>query len=196
MYRPCAIVVIVVVAFLTLTGSKGACSHSADEPASRKAHAESLRMRCGPRAAWAFGLCCGVSLGHDATMALFEKQPDAVSLRELVEFLNSKGISCEARCLSPSDLTKENCPSIALLAPATVTDHFGHFVVVVASDEDGVTVIEPQVGRKERWTWRFFSDHWTGHCILRSPRVVPERRVLCLCILTNIIGLAYICFRR
>lgn len=163
---------------------------------SGRTYAESLRLRCGPRAAWAFSRCCGTSLDHDATMDSFVQRDDGVSLSEIVDFLVTHGIRCESRCLSPTDLTQENCPAIVHLAPSNEQGECGHFVVVVAADESGVTVLDPQISNREKWTWQFFSDRWTGHCIMRSRSGLSDHLTLLGCVLLNALIVSICLFYR
>lgn len=179
---------------MALTSSDGGCSPPLLDERSGRTQAEALRTRCGPRAAWVFSRCCGVPLDHDSTMGAFPAQ-DAVSLGEIAGFLMQQRIPCEARCISPSDLTSERCPIIAHLAPSHESDEFGHFVVVVDANENGVTIVEPQVGRQEKWTWHYFSDRWTGHCIMRAPHQSFDRQILSLFIALNLIAAACLYLR-
>jgi peptidase C39-like protein len=180
---------------IALTLSDGVYAGATADERSDRMHAEWLRLRCGPRAAWAFSQCCGVPLDHDTTMASFVQHENAVSLREIADFLEASGIRCETRCLSPTDLTQEICPALVHLASTDERDEYGHFVVVIATDERGVTVVEPQVGRREKWTWQYFSDRWTGHCIIHLESYFSDQRLLWLCISLNLMVILCLIFR-
>lgn len=181
---------------IALIWSDESCAAPAGEDRTGRRLAESLRLRCGPRAAWAFSRCCGTPLDHDETMAAFVREESAVSLAEIAAFLNSRGIRCEMRCLSPTDLTNDICPAIVYLAPGNEVDPYGHFVVVVGTDARGVTVVEPQVGKRQRWTWQYFSDRWTGHGIMRAQHQSFERRMLWLCMGLNLLVTLCVYFRQ
>jgi len=166
---------------VALTLINGVCSGASIDERSARLQAESLRLRCGARAAWAFSQACEVPLDYDDVMHSFVQQDEAVSVKEIATFLSVRGIGCETRRLSPTDFRHVDVPVIAHLAPKSKTDDIGHFVVVIAITESGVTVVEPQLGRREEWSWPTFSDRSTGYCIIRSQDSSWDRRLLFLC---------------
>lgn len=133
-----------------------------------KPYSESQRLSCGIRAAWSFARCCGVPVAYSDIERQFTVGKYGVSLADIARVLERSGFTCSVRQVSPSDLTNMICPIVAHLRPEGDRVVMGHYVVVVEIDDRGLTVIEPTVAVRQRWPWRFFSDRWTGHCVMRS----------------------------
>jgi len=132
-------------------------------------YSESQRLSCGVRAAWSFARCCGVRMAYSDLERQFTVGKYGVSLADIAQVLEKSAFSCRMRRLSPSDLTNAICPTVAHLKSEDGRMSRGHYVVVAEIDDGWLTVIEPTVGVRERWPWYYFSDRWTGYCVMRSP---------------------------
>ncbi len=129
-----------------------------------------LRTSCGPRAAWVFSDSLGFDFDQGQLVAKFGERPTGVSLAELCSHLTASGVSCELRQLGPTDLSHAILPALVHFRPENKLAPYGHYLVVVDLDRNGVTVVEPIVGIKKHLNWHFFSDRWSGNCIIPSPK--------------------------
>jgi hypothetical protein len=139
-------------------------------------YSESQRLSCGVRAAWSFARCCGVRVDYSDIERQFTVGKYGVSLADVARVLEQSGFSCSVRRMSPSDLTNRICPAVVHLRPEDDRNSMGHYAVVVEIDDRGLTVIEPTVGVRQRWPWRYFSDRWTGYCVMGSAASNWEQR--------------------
>lgn len=141
-------------------------------------HAAKSRLTCGHRAALSFVHAAGFAREQELAKIRTITRADGVSLLDIANSLNIRGRICEMRQLSPSELRSNLCPILVHLKSGHAGTNIGHFVVLLAVGNDGLTIVEPIVGRRENWSWGYFSDRWTGNCILALQRPNSESLLL------------------
>lgn len=127
------------------------------------------RTTCGPRAVVVLARLMGVSLDYQKVRREIGLSDRGTSIAEVGRVLKAHGIDCTIRRLDPTQLLTCPTPLIVHHVPRFGTPD-GHFLVLTEVGQEGLTAIDPMLGKAVRWKWSSFSDAWSGFAVIPVKR--------------------------
>jgi Peptidase C39 family len=191
---------LITIALLLSAGTSAPAKAPQEKPAGA-----SQRVELGPNAVWRHDKVCGVNClyillrmkGHVANYTslldelIVAPGKSVASLADLKEVAGRHGVQCAIGKTTPAGLKGLAPPVIAHLEDVTQNgDNFGHFVLVLKSNDDGVTYLDGSTAETFTKPWQVFERRWSGFVLYpRSPTSRPFLWCSCFALGLSLIAL-------
>lgn len=147
---------------------------------------EQLLFRCGTNAIYVYLKAQGAEIQQGQIDAALGEQSRPLSVAEIVSCSDGLGVPSEIKRFARQDTDRIPFPAIAFIPP-TKSHQLGHFVVLLASYDSHMTLIDGTTGKLQKW------HHNTLWQLWREPgvAVVARRRYWSWCELSvPVLGIA------